>query len=565
MSYQLIDGRFRAESDAGLPLSGGRLYTYSAGTTTQKTAYVDAALTTPNTYTSDGVGGLYIALNSRGEASVFFGSGAYSISLYTAAGVLIWTQTYGLGDADMLSQPSGADKIGYSISDPVTPTPGSLAYKLRVTDRSLVDFGGVPSGSDADIAANNAAWAAAQSFLNAGRRHLQIEPGQFNYSGIWYLPMTCYQNTIEGAGPGETILQQTDTVNGGFQVQTGSTIHSFKLKGMMLRGAGYASGTGHGFFVPGSLAQDAFALTLEDLWLENFPERGVFIKNMFTSTLMNVQTDNTGSHGFDIPGGNTNLLINCYPHKMRGSGTAGFRIHGGAPVMINCNGIDMGDYWGIFGNLPAEGDDSLAYCQALLIGCNVEDFAVCGIRNKTAGITLMRTNIIAPATGTVTALLINPTNSPGTLDNANTFVTKGAAWANSLPVHTSDTGAPFTSVQSFTSGQFSWYNEAVPTTQVMSTDQNSPILSNRYAYAPQDLYIRGLMRTAYNGSVVLSGGTATITFGTALPAGSSYSIKLGGNANETFRWGSKTVAGFTITSSNAGSTATVDWSVELVA
>jgi hypothetical protein len=60
------------------------------------------------------------------------------------------------------------------------------------------------------------------------------------------------------------------------------------------------------------------------------------------------------------------------------------------------------------------------------------------------------------------------------------------------------------------------------------------------------------------GSATLSGGTATVTFGTAEPD-STYYLTLAGDADEVFRWGSKSTTGFTITSSNPSSTATVDW------
>lgn len=81
-------------SDAGALLVGGRVYTYAAGTTTQKTAYTDAAGAVPHTYTSDGSGGQYIALNARGElpAPLFLTAGAYDIALKRADGSTVWTR-----------------------------------------------------------------------------------------------------------------------------------------------------------------------------------------------------------------------------------------------------------------------------------------------------------------------------------------------------------------------------------------------------------------------------------------------------------------------------------------
>lgn len=74
---------------------------------------------------------------------------------------------------------------------------------------------------------------------------------------------------------------------------------------------------------------------------------------------------------------------------------------------------------------------------------------------------------------------------------------------------------------------------------------------------------RGISQTGtpannLRGTVTLASGTATVSFATA-EANTSYFIALSGNANETFRWGSKTTGGFTISSSNGSSTAAVDW------
>ena len=83
MSTIFTQGRFSAEDAAGAPLVGGLLHTYSSGTTTPKTTYSDPGLTAANTNP--------IALNARGEAQVWLGSGAYSMRLTDADGVTIWT------------------------------------------------------------------------------------------------------------------------------------------------------------------------------------------------------------------------------------------------------------------------------------------------------------------------------------------------------------------------------------------------------------------------------------------------------------------------------------------
>lgn len=100
-----LSGLFNLQSftDAGEPASGYRLYTYAPGTTTHKAAYTDAAESVPHTYVSDGAGGLYIALDARGElpAPLFLASGGYDIALKTPAGAAVGPtkRAYGTGDA----------------------------------------------------------------------------------------------------------------------------------------------------------------------------------------------------------------------------------------------------------------------------------------------------------------------------------------------------------------------------------------------------------------------------------------------------------------------------------
>ena len=134
---------FQAFSDNGTPLVGGRLYTYAYGTTTRKIAYTDAAGTVPHTYTSDGVGGQYIALDARGElpAPLYLTAGSYDIALKRADGSTVWTRRADpVGDvlsltADLaaLTVTKGAGLVGFSGN--VNYAAGTLGK--AVEDRSI--------------------------------------------------------------------------------------------------------------------------------------------------------------------------------------------------------------------------------------------------------------------------------------------------------------------------------------------------------------------------------------------------------------------------------------------
>jgi len=67
----------------GAPLSGGKLYTYAAGTTTPLASYTDSTGNTANTNP--------IILDSRGEANVWLAGAIYKFALYDSTNVLIWT------------------------------------------------------------------------------------------------------------------------------------------------------------------------------------------------------------------------------------------------------------------------------------------------------------------------------------------------------------------------------------------------------------------------------------------------------------------------------------------
>ena len=69
---------------AGAPLVGGKLWTYTAGTTTLQSTYTDQSGGSLNTNP--------VILDSRGECSVWLGTTAgYKLNLRDATGVEIWT------------------------------------------------------------------------------------------------------------------------------------------------------------------------------------------------------------------------------------------------------------------------------------------------------------------------------------------------------------------------------------------------------------------------------------------------------------------------------------------
>ena len=162
-------------TDAGLPLIGGRLYTYAFGTTTQKTAYTDAAGSISHTYTSDGLGGQYLALNARGElpAPLYLVAGAYDITLKRADGSSVWTRRADPTSAD-LGAPGGAALVGFQ-PEGTGAIATTVQAQLRDMARNIKDFGSVGNGVADDAVALLA-------LVNSGSKYIYLETGKTYYT-----------------------------------------------------------------------------------------------------------------------------------------------------------------------------------------------------------------------------------------------------------------------------------------------------------------------------------------------------------------------------------------------
>ena len=125
----MAEGRQSYTDDNGVPLAGGKLYTYAAGTSTPLATYSDPDGLVPNTNP--------VILDARGEATVFWSSSAYKVMLTDAADTPVWTQdkmyTRGLVTA------TGA-VTARSLEDHLATLPDSkITATGAVTPRYLAD------------------------------------------------------------------------------------------------------------------------------------------------------------------------------------------------------------------------------------------------------------------------------------------------------------------------------------------------------------------------------------------------------------------------------------------
>ena len=122
---------FQAFDDNGNPLNGGKLHTYINQTTTPKTTYSDADLSTPNTNP--------IILDSRGECGPIFGFGFYKFVLKDETDVTIWTadDIWGMGCCSQTTTFTDADLDGNNDLT-VTHSYGYANLRVDVFDEAGV-------------------------------------------------------------------------------------------------------------------------------------------------------------------------------------------------------------------------------------------------------------------------------------------------------------------------------------------------------------------------------------------------------------------------------------------
>ncbi len=125
---------FRAFDSNGVPLAGGLLYSYAAGTSTPLSTYTDAAGTAPNTNP--------VVLDATGQAKVFMGVGTYKFVLQNSLGVQQWTvdQISGAVAAGITSFNGRSGAVVPASGDydcaMVTNCPAALTFSAAFIDAS---------------------------------------------------------------------------------------------------------------------------------------------------------------------------------------------------------------------------------------------------------------------------------------------------------------------------------------------------------------------------------------------------------------------------------------------
>jgi hypothetical protein len=296
----------------GVPLSGGKLYTYAAGTTTPLATYTSSSGGTANTNP--------IILDSRGEANVWFNAVSYKLKLTSSADVEIWTVD-NLNGPDQstlasLSASSGSSLIGYTQggSGAVATT---VQAKLRQTV-SVKDFGAVGDGTTNDTTAM-------QNALSSGASVVYIPAGTYLISTK--LTFSC---NIYGDGANSIIKTAGDIT-----ALESTTNYGF-IKSIKITSDGGGSTNNHGLV----LKYCARSL-IDSVWVTGMGYYGIWIDstsgNNNLLNISNVQSVSNGNHGIYVYGGVDNNAMTFENVDVRSNGASGLVFNGISPSVANSN------------------------------------------------------------------------------------------------------------------------------------------------------------------------------------------------------------------------------------
>ena len=394
----------------------------------------------------------------------------------------------------------GAALVGHQgpLTDDVNRTVAAILDDECLT---LERFGGGPG---ATATANSAAWTnlVAELSASAGRGRVRFFGGTYQFEETLTLPAASAGLEIVGEGL-STRIEVTTADEHVIAVPSGASIaHMLAIRNLQLIGPGWESGTAqaaHGIYIP-SGTPDSFNLLFEDLYISDVSGDGISIGDVgFTVMLRRCQFDLFGRHGVN-GGGNSWTLENCYAHRAKartGDTGAGYKLTSGQISMIGCNGVDEGDYWGIFGS-----SSPVSYAQVNLIGCNVEAFTKIGVHCLAGQINSLGTKYIGGAVANLKALLLVVNDGPGIggiLDNPSQFDTyPGGSWANSQPIHSVGNRPPFSLVLGGgdTVDSFTWYGDSDSATFTMPREVQYYGAYARWGRSLKDARLHGFLSFA---------------------------------------------------------------------
>jgi hypothetical protein len=393
---------------AGVPLSGGKVYTYTAGTTTPQATYTDYTAATPNANP--------VILDSRGEANIWLGSALYKFKLTDANDVEIWT-------VDYISAPTSAISpvlSGNVVIDSDTPTPALKITQtgtgpvLRVQDSAdpdatpfIIDTAGnVGIGTATPDAGLTVATVA--SFGNGTASAPSIAHLGDLDTGLWFPAV----NTLAVSTGGAEQVRVTDQgkvgigigtpdaqlqVYGAGQASITTYSTSTNLGGTLyVRDSGSASNNG-GAVVFGA-NQGAWAAIKG--WLNDGSNNtngglSIYTRNATTDGTLTerVRVSQDGVFGFNSGYGSAGTAYGCraWVNFNGTTNVAGFCTINGSGGITSVTDNGVGTYTLNFSNAMPDANYSLSACALAADNGNTVGTVACIERNSSTGLPQLKT------------------------------------------------------------------------------------------------------------------------------------------------------------------------------
>ena len=262
---------------------------------------------------------------------------------------------------------TGSNNVGYTPAG-TGAVPIKVQAKLRDTV-SVKDFGAVGDGVTDDTSAFTKAITYCESTLQYGGKALYIPGGIYRITQS--LTITKEFITIYGDGAWESQIYvdglPTPAITTATMVYIRPFFHDFGVVN---------TGTGKGIDF-GNITGQVYLGELKNLYIKSGDD-GFYAPHFFSMSVINVSSFSQTGHSFRVRCGPGVSWINCYALTC-GVGKAGYRL-AGSILMNACNGLNDGDYWGVFGSDPSNVDsfqtdfNDIDYPDITLLNCNVEHF-----------------------------------------------------------------------------------------------------------------------------------------------------------------------------------------------
>lgn len=265
--------------NSGNPLSGGKLYTYQAGTTTPLATYTD---------TTQGVANANpVILDSGGRANVWLSNRAYKIVLKSAADVTIWTidnvQDWGQilkrDLADTASDSLNSALVGFK---PPSGTPTTVRAKLIELSNAYgllaTSYGAVGNGTANDTAAIQACIDAAASIKGI----CYLPPGTYGINSPLVMRTSMHlRGAFRDATKIKSLGSWSKNTADALIVNDNTKSWQSMISNLTLEGNA-TTGPDHNIRYYGGNF-----LILEDLWCANARLEGIFLDQDATPSVLN--------------------------------------------------------------------------------------------------------------------------------------------------------------------------------------------------------------------------------------------------------------------------------------